>query len=209
MGAYEVHNAGTRVLERGPDGRDAMTVPVSSAGRVGGFEALIADQVAFRAWYEWSAPRVYGYLVSRCGSVSLAEELTQQTFVEAIRRPGTFDGRGDSLPWLIGIARHRLAGHFVRLDREERRRLRRVVREVAVHDEEVAWRSHDVREAVMSVLGSLPAMQRAALVFRFFDRLSVREVARQLGRSEGATESLLHRARVNFERAYREGPDAD
>jgi RNA polymerase sigma-70 factor (ECF subfamily) len=52
-------------------------------------------------------------------------------------------------------------------------------------------------------------MQRAVLVLRFFDRLPVRQIATEIGRSESATESLLGRARVAFERAYKEAPDAN
>src|SRR6185369_15007563 len=75
----------------------------------GGLAAIVRDDVAFRAWYDRTAPRVYAYLLSRCGSQPLAEELLQATFVEVVRRPATFDGRGDVIPWLIGIARHQLA----------------------------------------------------------------------------------------------------
>lgn len=169
--------------------------------------AIVEDDVAFRAWYERTAPRVFAYLLSRCGSQPLAEELLQATFVAVVRRPGTFDGRGDVIPWLIGIARHQLARHFRKQAGEER-----------------WWRSGDVREIepasggnefhgaqlgadIRVALGALPASQQAALIFRFLDGLSVRDVATHLGRSEDATESLIRRARTQFERAYR--GDAD
>jgi len=59
---------------------------------------IVTDQAAFRAWYEQALPRVYRYLFSRCGhDRELAEELTEQTFVEAVRRRASFDGRSDPL----------------------------------------------------------------------------------------------------------------
>jgi RNA polymerase sigma-70 factor (ECF subfamily) len=139
----------------------------------------------------------------------VAEELSQLTYIAAVRQAASYDGRDDAVPWLIGIARHHLASHFRTLEREERRRQRMVLRELDVADEGREWARVRQRDAVARALRSLPAMQRAAMVLRFFDRLSVREIAREIGRSESATESLLGRARVAFERAYEEPPDAD
>jgi RNA polymerase sigma-70 factor, ECF subfamily len=171
--------------------------------------AIMADQQAFRTWYDAVAPRVYAYLVSRCASAIVAEELTQQTFIAAVRQAATYDGRDDAVPWLIGIARHHLASHFRTLEREERRHQRMVLQELSVGDEGREWARARQRDAVARALRGLPAMQRAVLVLRFFDRLSVRDIATEIGRSESATESLLGRARVAFERAYEEAPDAN
>ena len=170
---------------------------------------IVSDETTFRAWYDSVTPRVYAYLLSRCSVASVAEELTQQTLVAAIRSAASFDGRENAIPWLIGIARHQLAGHYRVLEREERRHQRMVVHEVAVRTEGSEWARFERRDAVARALRNLPAMQRAVLVLRFFDRLSVKEVATEIGRSESATESLLGRARAAFERAYQEPTDAD
>ena len=58
---------------------------------------------------------------------------------------------------------------------------------------------------MLSALRSLPTLQRAAIVLRYLDGLSVREVAAAIGKSESATESLLSRGREQFRRAFREG----
>jgi RNA polymerase sigma-70 factor (ECF subfamily) len=171
--------------------------------------AIMADQQTFRTWYDTVAPRVYAYLVSRCSSAVVAEELTQQTFIAAVRQAASYDGRDDAVPWLIGIARHHLASHFRTLEREERRHERMVLQELSVAEEGREWAAARRRDAVARALRGLPAMQRAVLVLRFFDRLSVRDIATEIGRSESATESLLGRARVAFERAYEEAPDAN
>src|ERR1044071_7946480 len=65
-------------------------------------------------------PRVYGYLLRRCGQREVAEELTSETFLaaaDAVRRNPPTDV---DVPWLIGIARHKLADHWRRQAREER-----------------------------------------------------------------------------------------
>lgn len=170
--------------------------------------AVIDDDVEFRAWYARSAPRVYAYLLSRGGSPALAEDLTQEVFLEVIRKPASFDGRGDSLPWLIGIARHRLAAHLRRGFRE-RGRQERLVREVQTQDAGAEWHAAESRTTIHQVLAALPPMYRFVLVLRFLDQLSVRDIARELGRSEDATESLLRRAREAFERQFGEVTRAD
>lgn len=166
-----------------------------------------ADEHAFRSFYDQAMPRIFAYLVSRSGGDrDLAEELTQQTFVAAIAQRHTFDGRSDSVTWLCGIARHKLADHFRRLERDERRQLQLEVREIAVDGESSAWGSADERTAIGAALSRLPVAQRAALLFVDLDDRPVREVAKLLGRSEGATQSLITRARSNFRRVYERGP---
>ena len=61
---------------------------------------------------------------------------------------------------------------------------------------------YEDRTLIAETLRALPAAQRAVLVFVVLDDLPVAEAARLLGRSRGATESLLFRARESFRRAY-------
>jgi RNA polymerase sigma-70 factor, ECF subfamily len=175
----------------------ALPAPVTE------LRAAFETEASFQAWYERTLPRVYAFLASRCGGPGdVAEELTQQTFVEAVRRRNSFDGRSDVVTWMCAIGRHKLADHFRRLEREERRRIRLLVTEIRAPDENGAWRGSDERDAIQRAVRGLPAAQRAALIFRHLDGLSVREIAGMLGRSESAVESLLARARENFRIAY-------
>lgn len=165
-----------------------------------------ADEHAFRGFYERAMPRVFAYLMSRGGSNrDLAEELTQQVFEAAISQRHSFDGRSDSITWLCGIARHKLADHFRRLEREERRRLKLEVHEITLDGGASAWGQSDERSAIDHALAQLPVAQRAALLFVDLDGRPVREVARLLGRGEGATQSLINRARANFRKVYDRG----
>ena len=64
---------------------------------------------AFSAFYERALPKIYGYFLHRCGNdASIAEDLTQETFIAAVRRIKAGDGIETPLPWLYGIARPRL-----------------------------------------------------------------------------------------------------
>jgi RNA polymerase sigma-70 factor (ECF subfamily) len=169
------------------------------------FTDLLRSEIAFQAWYERALPRVYGYVYRRCGSSDLAEDVTQQAFLDAVRRPTQFRADADPVTWVCAIARNRLADHFRRQDREARRRLR--VREIAVDPDVAEWAGHDRRDAIERALRSLPPLQRGAFVYRYLDDLSVREVGRLIGKSEKATESLLARAKDNFRRSYGEAND--
>lgn len=136
----------------------------------------------------------------------MAEELTQETFVEAIRNQDRFDGRSDPLTWMCAIARHKLLDHYRRLDREERRRARLLTRAGTAEPEADVPESRDTRDAVRGALGSLPAMQRAVLVLHYLDELSVLDIGAAIGRSESAVESLLSRGRDGFRRAFLDPP---
>jgi len=177
-----------------------------SAERRTAFHALFADDRKFREWYDVAARRVYAYLFGRCGGeASLAEELTQLTFTDAIRHRDTYDGRADSVTWLIAIGRNRLLDHLRRQEREERRRLRIVVREIAVDDgQEAAWHTLEDRDQIVRAMRLLPATQRAALILHHVDGLPVREVAIAMRRSQTAVESLLSRGRERFRMVYEE-----
>lgn len=164
------------------------------------------DLGLFRALYDESLPHVYGYLVHRLGgNAAVAEELTQETYLAALRELRR--GQEPSIlcvPWLIGVARHKLVDHFRRLAREERK-LALVAGESGPDQ---AWPWSDM--AVDQVLGSLhalPALQRAAVGLRYLDDLPVAEVARFLDRSVHATESLLARGRDALRRHYLEHAD--
>lgn len=189
-----------------------VTDSAASDRRAAGFKATLAatfaTEAAFQAFYDRALPRIYGYLHDRCGGdAELAEELTQQTFVTAVREHGRFEGRADPMTWLTAIARHKLADHFRRLAREERRRMRIVARQITLDAEGRAWSRRDEREVVVTALARLPALQRAVLVLHYADGLPVREVAAQLGKSESAIESLMTRARDAFRRSYGEVSD--
>jgi RNA polymerase sigma-70 factor (ECF subfamily) len=175
--------------------------------RAARLEAIFADEATFVAWYDQVMPRVYGYLFSRCGGDrGLAEELTQQVFVEAVASHDRFDGRAEPVTWLIGIGRHKLADHFRRADRDARRHERLALVEMPSAADPIA--RADEYDDVRRALEQLPGEQRIAFVLRTVDGLSVRDVAAITRRSEDATESLLRRARTNFDRAIGTTADA-
>lgn len=156
---------------------------------------------ALLALYDSALPHVYGYLLARCGRVPLAEDLTSETFLAAVDATRGGDRPEVGIPWLVGVARHKLVDHWRRMARDDRR-LRRLVDEEAPVDDPWDARLDAVR--ARATLERLGPHHRAVLTLRYLDDLPVRDVAALLDRTVHATEALLVRARIAFRRAYGE-----
>jgi RNA polymerase sigma-70 factor, ECF subfamily len=165
---------------------------------------LRLDPESFRAFYDDALPRVYGYFLHRCGgSVTVAEDLTQDTFLAAVAELKKERRVKTPVAWIYGIARHKLLDHYRRQERDERSV--RAAREAETHEEDlVVDDSDDARERAIAALASVAPTQRAALVLCYVDGFSVAETATMLDKSVDAVESLLARGRQSFRRAYLE-----
>jgi RNA polymerase sigma-70 factor (ECF subfamily) len=153
------------------------------------------------AIYRVALPQVYGYLLPRCGSVAVAEDLTAETFMAAVAAVERGQLREVTVAWLVGVARHKLADHWRRVAREQRG-LAAVERDQVDADD--PWDEVLDTQAAHSALSRLSVPQRLALTLRYMDGLSVPEVAEHLGRSVHGTETLLVRARAALRRLYEE-----
>ncbi len=160
------------------------------------------DPVA--AVYRAALPQVYGYLLPRCGSVAVAEDLTAETFMAAVAAVKQGRMREVNVGWLLTVARHKLVDHWRRAAREQRGL-------AAVEQEQVdavdPWNDVLDIQAAHDALSALSLPHRMALTLRYLDGLSVAEVADHLGRSLHATETLLVRARAALRRVYEEEGD--
>jgi RNA polymerase sigma-70 factor (ECF subfamily) len=146
--------------------------------------------------YDRALPEVYGYLLGRCGHRAVAEDLTAETFLAAVRAEA--DGGGPTtVPWLIGTARHKLVDHWRRREREERG-----LRLLDGEHPEDPWDAEIDALRAAEVLDRLTPAHRAALTLRYLDDLPVADVAALLARTVHATEALLVRARAAFRRIY-------
>lgn len=158
-----------------------------------------SDHDPVLAIYRAALPQVFGYLLPRCGSVALAEDLTGETFVAAVATVRRGQVREVMVGWLVGIARHKLVDHWRRVAREQRG-LAAIKREHGDIDD--PWDEVLDLHAAHAALWRLPVPQRLALMLRYLDGLSVPEVAEHVGRSVHATETLLVRARSALRRVY-------
>lgn len=169
----------------------------------------LADPEQFRVFYANALPRVYGYHFLRCGAdLQVAEDLTQETFLAAVLEIKRGRLITNPLPWIIGIARHKLMDHY---RRQQRSSWKLLSWDEDVVDEVMVTPDFDdmFADRAIAALSAVSSPQREALVLRYMDGCSVPEVAAHLGRSVEAAESLLSRGRAGFRRAYLEVGDGN
>ncbi len=168
-------------------GPDAKPTPESKAETDRAFEQLYRDHLK----------DVYSYSYYRIGNHHDAEDLTEQTFLQAYRHfpraRQESDGR-PLRPWLIRIA-HNLAANYHRdRSRKPQTPLDSIEPPAARHSTEDLVEGREELRAVIENLQELPDDRREALVMRFALGMDNREIARAMGKSDGATKVLIHRA---------------
>jgi RNA polymerase sigma-70 factor (ECF subfamily) len=165
------------------------------------------DTVAFGALYDRYVDTVYRYLYYRVGQRQLAEDLTSETFLRALRRIGTVTWQGRDLgAWLVTIARNLAADHF----KSSRFRL-----EVATADMRDADRLTDGPEGevldaltnatLFAAVKKLNAEQQECILLRFIQGMSVSETAEVMAKNDGAIKALQYRAVRSLGRLLPEG----
>jgi RNA polymerase sigma-70 factor (ECF subfamily) len=154
------------------------------------------DTEAFALLYDRYIDTIYRYVYYRVGSRQLAEDLTSETFLRALRRIGTFTWQGrDFGAWLVTIARNLVADHF----KSSRFRLEVTTGEMIDSDgveesPEGAVMEAFTNSALLAAVKRLNPQQQECLVLRFLQGLSVAETARIMGKNEGAIKTLQYRA---------------
>jgi RNA polymerase sigma-70 factor (ECF subfamily) len=160
--------------------------------------AQSGDPDAFGELYDRYVDVVYRYIYYRVSNVSLAEDLTSETFIRALRRITSYTWQGrDFGAWLVTIARNLIADHF----KSGRYRL-----EVATSDlvEAGADRRQEgpenevlsaiTNEALLEAVKTLGAEQQECISLRFLQGMSVAETAAIMGKNDGAIKALQYRA---------------
>ena len=182
------------------DDSDLTLVERVKAGDVRAFEML------HRRYYG----RIYRYAYMRLASAEDAADVACATFVNALKAlPGYQFRRATSLsPWLhriasnqiVDVVRARPAGGMLSLDAQAAEDIDSFLEYLPADGpspQELVERG-EVQEVVRQAIQKLPDDQARAVTLRFLADLSIREIARELDRSEGAVKSLLHRALQNM-----------
>lgn len=154
------------------------------------------DAEAFGLLYERYVDLVYRYIYVRVGSRHLAEDLTSETFVRALRRIDSFSWQGrDIAAWFVTIARNLITDHA----KSARFRLEVSTadmldadRRVEAPEAEVLQHLRDTR--LLEAVRDLKPEQAECVVLRFLQGLSLAETAAVIGKSEGAVKQLQLRA---------------
>jgi RNA polymerase sigma-70 factor, ECF subfamily len=146
------------------------------------------DPSRFAELYELHFDRVYTYIARRVHDREATEELTAHVFEQALANLGRFTWRGAPFAtWLFRIAANSIADDYQRRNREQG--LPAPERVVEPNLEEIEEQAH-----LFALVRELPDDQRLVIQLRFGEQMSIREVAQELQRSEGAVKQLQFRA---------------
>jgi RNA polymerase sigma-70 factor (ECF subfamily) len=150
---------------------------------------------------------VYSYSYYRVGDHHDAEDLTEQTFLQAYRHFERAQRESDGRPlrpWLIRIAHNLAANYYRDRSRKPQTHLEDAAVVSAPHSTEDLVEGRQELQDVLRGVSELPEDRREALIMRFALGMDNREIARALDRTEGATKVLIHRAIKQLEQGLKE-----
>jgi RNA polymerase sigma-70 factor (ECF subfamily) len=193
-------------VEHGAEPQPLVGGPLNDDRRL--VEAVLAkDRKATAEFVNRYTSSVYNYLRARLWPRhDLVDDLVQDVFIAAWQRLGSFRAESPLRGWLLGIARHKVEDHY-------RATLRHVQMPVDDVSEEMLSETLRLDEALdrarieqrmRTVLAALPPGYGAVLLWRYWEKRSLREMAESTGRTEKAMERLLARAREQFRKRWNE-----
>ncbi|MDQ3153483.1 MAG: RNA polymerase sigma factor [Actinomycetota bacterium] len=178
---------------RTPD-EDGAQVPSATWELVHAAQA--GDQRAFGLLYDNYVDMVFRFVLYRVADRSLAEDLTSETFLRALRRISTVSYQGrDVGAWFVTIARNLVLDHV----KSSRYRLEVATAEISDSGSTERGPEHQVVTAatnaeLLRCVAQLGEDQQECITLRFMQGLSVAETATLMDRNEGAIKALQHRA---------------
>jgi RNA polymerase sigma-70 factor (ECF subfamily) len=161
-------------------------------------EAAQRDPSRFAELYENNFLRVYAFIARRVGNREEAQDLTAEVFHEALAGLARFEWRGAPfVTWLLGIAANLLSKRWEKLGKR---------REFPADDvDELGFdQNTEQRTMLFQLVDRLPPDQRHVILLRFVEQRTLREIAHELQRSEGAIKQLQLRALENLRAKVKE-----
>jgi|SRR5439155_317906 len=160
------------------------------------------------AFFDEFHPKVFRFVAAATGSSAAdVDDLVQETLLQAWKNRAQFRGDASLLTWVLSIARNRvrMRNRSLGKDAKIEAALHAIDREEIPAD---VLRTEELAAAVRRALDELDAQHAEVLLQRYFDRLTVRQIAHANGESEKAVESRLVRAReARRERLIQGGND--
>jgi RNA polymerase sigma-70 factor, ECF subfamily len=184
-----------------PAAQPADAVQPAQHEESGGAWALVkaaqeGDMVAFGDLFDRYYDIVFRYVLFRTSDRSLAEDLTQETFVRALRRISSVSYQGRDIgAWFVTIARNLIFDHV----KSSRYRLEQTTNEIIELAPSTGGPEQEVlnlatNDELLRCVGKLNRDQQECIQLRFLQGLSVAETAEIMDRNEGAVKALQHRA---------------
>ncbi|MFC1904870.1 sigma-70 family RNA polymerase sigma factor [Chloroflexota bacterium] len=159
------------------------------------------DQEAFAELYERHFDRIYRYVAIKIGDKVEAEDMTQQVFLNAIQSISSFRWKGVPFSaWLYRIAHNQVVDYLRRKTKQATVPLDESQASASSNPGLAAEHSLDVEE-LLSATRQLTEAQREVISLRFSSELSIDQVAKIMGKSQGAVKALQHSAIIALRKA--------
>ncbi|HEV3112456.1 MAG TPA: sigma-70 family RNA polymerase sigma factor [Candidatus Binataceae bacterium] len=156
-------------------------------------EAAQRDPACFAQLYENNFERVYAFIVRRVHDRDQAQDLTADVFHTALKNLSRFEWRGVPFAaWLFRIAANAIADHGKRTARLEVIKMPETSALEPLSGADLAEVEHRAR--LFKLVERLPDDQRRVITMRFAHQKSIAEIAKDMGRSEGAVKQLQFRS---------------
>ncbi len=169
-------------------------------------EAAQKDPARFAELYENNFERVYAYVARRVGDRTETEDLTSEVFHHALSNLRRFEWRGIPFAaWLLRIAANLITDRWQRSNRERLVDEPKQLESAQANKED--FEEVERRAMLFRLVDTLPAEQKRVVVLRFVEQKSIKEVARDICKTEGAVKQLQFRALSSL-RGRMEGADA-
>ncbi|MFZ0733229.1 MAG: sigma-70 family RNA polymerase sigma factor [Candidatus Sulfotelmatobacter sp.] len=163
---------------------------------------LKKDRKATAEFISRYSDSVYAFVRSRLAPrFDLVDDLVQEVFLAAWESMHQFQGAGPLQGWLLGIARHKVEDQYRALLRAPQATPEVELESLAgamMPDFDGVLDQAQLQAKTWRVMDSLQEQYRLALIWRYWDKASAREMAARLGKTEKAVERLLARARQQF-----------
>ncbi|MFO0780790.1 MAG: RNA polymerase sigma factor [Candidatus Gracilibacteria bacterium] len=159
-------------------------------------EAVEGEEEAFIQLYHQHVQALYRFVYSKTSNQQDAEDLTSETFFQALKNLRSFSGKSTFKNWLYGIAKHLILAKYreryntATLELDENA----YIQEPVGQTEEVAAENRQKNEALLEILSALPQNYRQVLELRFLKGYTVLETADAMGITEENAKVLQHRA---------------
>lgn len=164
------------------------------------------DREAFGRLYERYVGMVFGFVLFRVGDRAVAEDITGETFLRALRGISSVSYRGRGIgAWFVTIARN-LVLDYMKSSRFRFDSVVATVPDVGMGGPEDEVIERATRAELMRAVAALGRAQRECVVLRFLHGLSVAETAAVMGRAPATVKSLQHRAVRRLAQLVGEGP---
>ena len=146
--------------------------------------------------YRRHAKAVYAFLLAKTADSMLAEELTQETFYQAVKSIGSFKGESSVSTWLIGIANNVLRGYFRKQKKQAEEELPKteIAARGGIATEDIVLRSMDTI-SLMQAIHRLPEPYREVLHLRLTADLSFKEIGQIMERTENWARVTYYRGK--------------